>query len=151
MWIRLEKEGYAKFGWEPEEKEYFLNPMDRKYSYSFLIEDVNKKILMATFVSVYGDIIHSHCTYTSSGNRSLGLAKLVVMGYCLLGIKDGFKKWGGWFPKINNGSLILFLRLGVKIESMRDNTHLYASGDLKEMVDRAYELYMKEKVSSSGK
>ena len=134
-----------KYDWTVESKEYFLNPMDRKFSYSFLIENNNKEILILSLFSVYNRMIHNHCTYADEKYRNLGLAKLLLINLCTKASSDGFETYSGFFPKVNNGSLILFLRLGLKIDYMRNNTEIYGTCNLEEMANNAYRLYCKER------
>jgi hypothetical protein len=135
----------SKYGWSIENKEYFLNPMDRKFSYSYLIENKNRKILILSLFSVYTKTIHNHCTYSDKEYRNLGLAKLLLMNLCTKAIKDGLETYSGFFPKGNNGSLILFLKLGLRIDYMRNNSEIFGTCNLKEMANNAYKLYCKEK------
>ena len=62
------------------------------------------------------------------------------------GLKDGFEKYEGYWDKHNNGSLILHLKMGFKIEDMRKNEQLYLVGNLKEVRDRSLRLYRKLKI-----
>lgn len=134
-----------KYGWTPESKEYFLNPMDRKFSYSFLIENNNNEILILSLFSVYGKMVHNHCTYANGKYRNHGLAKLLLINLCTHAISDGFDTYSGFFPKSNNGSLILFLKLGLKIECLRNNAEIFGTCNLEEMAYNAYKLYCNEK------
>ena len=129
---------------EPKSPDYFLNPLDRKWEYSFVIEDMQKNIVFLNFSTVYGNIIHNHCTYTDRNYRSLGLAKLHIIKLCQLGLDKGFHRQEGIFDKNNNGSLILFLKMGFKIEKIRKESQVVMSGDLVEIRNRAMFLVQKE-------
>ncbi|MFW6371656.1 MAG: hypothetical protein ACOC10_10685, partial [Bacteroidota bacterium] len=63
--------------WSPKPEEWFSNPLDRKFRYSFLIRDEEDKIAFLNFTSVYGSgLLHNHCSYTGKDYRGMGLAKL---------------------------------------------------------------------------
>lgn len=131
-------------GWTEKNDEYFLKPMDRKFSYSYMIVDEKDEILNMTFNSIYGDRMHIHCMFTRDDFRKKGLTKLSVIKACQKGIDDGFETIGGFWPKNNNGSLVLFLRLGWTIEYMRNDVELFLKGNLREIVKNAMRLYIKE-------
>lgn len=137
-----------KYGWTVESKEYFLNPMDRKFSYSYLIENNNNEIISLSLFSVYGEMIHNHCTYVGEKYRNRGLAKLLLINLCYHSILNGFQTYSGFFPKENNRSLILFLRLGLKIDYIRNNSEIFGTCNLEEMALNAYNLYSREIKSS---
>ncbi len=67
--IRLEYK--SLYGWDIESREYFLNGMVDKWKYSFVIFNKNDEICFLNFSSVYGNIIHNHCTYAPKRNPKL--------------------------------------------------------------------------------
>lgn len=138
----VRREFNYKYGWQNENKEYFLNPLDRKFLYSYVIENEMKEIVFLSFVSVYGDRLHSHCTFTGKEFRSKGLAKLFLLKVCQKGIDDGFKTIGGFFPNTNNGSIRLFLKFGWQIQYMRNNIELFMLGTLNETAKNSMKSYL---------
>lgn len=133
------------YGWSEETKEYFLNPMDRKWLFSFLIEKgQGGEICFTSFASVYGDRIHNHFTYTRKDFRNRGLAKLHSIKLCQTGLDLGFTHLEEYIPKQNNDSIRLYLRMGRKIEGMRNGRELFLLTSLREVRDQTYRLYLEE-------
>lgn len=130
--------------WTPKSIEWFLNPMEKKWEYSYLIENHNKKICLLNFSSVYGEILHTHCTYVNKEYRNFGLNKLHKIKICQKGIDDNFYKYEGIWDKNNNGSIILYLKMGFKIENMRKSEQIIMMGDLYDIRNRAFNLYKKD-------
>lgn len=131
------------YGWSNETKEYFLNPMDRKWLLSFLIENNQTgEISFTSFASVYGDRIHVHFTYAKKGSRSLGLGKLHSIKLCQTGLDCGFTRLEGYIPKHNNNSIRFYMKMGWKIESMRNGQELFITADLKQVRDGTYKAYL---------
>ncbi|MFZ2322560.1 MAG: GNAT family N-acetyltransferase [Ignavibacteriaceae bacterium] len=131
--------------WDLKTKEYFLNPLDRKWDYSFVIEDKTNDIAFIQFASIYENKIHRHLTLTKKNYRSLGLIKLHQIKLCQLGIDNGFKEQEAFCDLNNNGSLIVFLKMGFKITGIRKEVQASISGDLKYIRDTTFRLYQKEK------
>jgi hypothetical protein len=131
------------YSWKPESKEYFLNGLVDKWKYSFTIVNNDEDIFFVNFSSVYGDIIHNHCTYAHKETRNLDLAKLHIIKLCQTGLDDGFKYQEGYWPKKNNRSIILFLKMGWEIESIRKETELFMKADLEKVRNQTYELVIK--------
>lgn len=133
------------YGWSEETREYFLNPMDRKCLFSFLIEkDQSGEICFTSFASVYDDRIHVHFTYAKEGSRSVGLGKLHSIKLCQTGLDHGFTRQECYIPKHNNNSISFYMKMGWKIESMRNEQELFLAADLKEVRDQTYRAYLKE-------
>lgn len=138
------------YGWSEETKEYFLNPMDRKWLFSFLIEKGQSgEICFISFASVYGDKIHVHFTYTKKEFRNLGLAKLHSIKLCQTGLDRGFTCLEGYIPKHNNNSIRLYMKMGWKVESMRNGQELFIGADLKKARDQTYRIYLEENANGS--
>lgn len=136
--IRLE---FSKsYNWSAENREYFLNPMKDKWKFSFCMTDERDEICFVNLSSVYNDIIHNHCTYVRKDKRNMNLAKLHMIKLCQTGIDNGFTEQEGYWPKNNNRSVILFLQMGWKIDSIRNNKDLKMKADLIFVRDRTYEL-----------
>lgn len=134
------------YGWNPESESYFLNGLDRKWDFSYSIEkNGDQEICFVNFASVYGDIIHNHCTYAKQKYRKMNFAKLHMLKLCQSGIDDGFSYQEGYWPKHNNGSLVLFLKMGWKIEEIRkQGSQVFMLANLIEVRDRTYQLLLKE-------
>ena len=141
--IRLEyKELY---GWNTENREYFLNGLTDKWKYSFTILNNKDEICFLNFSSDYGNIIHNHCTYARKETRSFNFAKLHIVKLCKTGLDNGFTHQEGYWPKTNNRSIILFLKMGWQIESIRNNKELFMIADLEKVRNQTYELIIGRK------
>lgn len=137
---------YSKeYGWTPVNEQFFLNPMIDKWKYSFVILNNTDEICFLNFSSVYGEIIHNHCTFARKDTRGLNFAKLHIIKLCQTGIDNGFTFQEGYWPKNNNRSIILFLKMGWQIESIRDDKELFMTADLEKVRNRTYELVISEK------
>ena len=137
---------YAKqYGWKPESKEYFLNGLNNKWKYSFTILNEKDGIRFLNFSSIYGDIIHNHCTYAHKDTRGLNFAKLHIIKLCQTGIDNGFTHQEGYWPKHNNGSIILFLKMGWQIEEIRNIADLFMKADLMKVRNATYNLVLQGK------
>lgn len=130
--------------WKPKPKEWFLNPMNRKWDFSFTIENINRQIILLYFASVYDAVLHGHCIYTDKNYRGFGLAKLLMIKFCQKGLDCGFIQYEGYVDKNNNGSILFHLNIGLKIENIRNNEQLFVTGDLIDIRNRAFDLYKKE-------
>lgn len=132
------------YSWKPESREYFLNGLVNKWNYSYTIMNSNDDIFFVNFSSVYDDIIHNHCTYAHRDARNLNFAKLHIIKLCQIGLDNGFKYQEGYWPKKNNRSIILFLKMGWKIESIRKDTELFMKASLEKVRNQTYELIINE-------
>jgi len=143
--VRME---YADaYGWEPESEAYFLNPMVRKFEFSYIIEEIkNNNICFLNFSSVYNDFLHLHCAYGSKTFRGANLAKCNHLIVCNSAIDSGIYKQDAYWPKHNNGSIILFLKMGWKIEDIRKNgTQLYMIADNTTVRNNIYKMLLNDK------
>ena len=136
----IRTEHSRNYGWNAESREYFLNGLNDKWKYSFTIIDENDKLCFVNFSSVYGDIIHNHCTYASKKTRNMNLAKLHNIKLCQSGLDNGFKQQEGFWPKNNNGSIILFLKMDWEIQSIRNNRDLLMKADLEKVRNKTYSI-----------
>lgn len=141
----IRKEYESVYGWKQESREYFLNPLDNKWKYSFVVMNNKEDLCFVNFSSVYGKIIHNHCTYARKENRNLNIAKLHNIKLCQTGIDNGFTRQEGYWPKNNNGSIILFLKMGWKIENIRNNDDLFMTADLEKVRNQTYYLVLNGK------
>ena len=141
--IRLEHRDI--YGWGPEQKEYFLNGLIDKWKYSFAILNEKNQICFVNFSSVYDKIIHNHCTYAGKDTRKFNFAKLHIIKLCQTALDNGFEQQEGFWPKNNNGSIILFLRMGWQIENIRNNRELFMVADLEKVRNQTYKLVLSEK------
>ena len=112
--IRTEYSGM--YGWRAEEKDYFMNGLVDKWRYSFAILDSAGRISLVNLSSLYGQSVHMHCTYTAPALRGLGLGKLHMLKLSQTTIDNGLNLMEGFWPKLNNGSVILHLQMGWKID-----------------------------------
>jgi Acetyltransferase (GNAT) family len=135
----------ALYGWETESREYFLNPMNQKFKYSFAIIDKNNEICFVNFSSVYSKVIHYHFAYARKDTRGLNLAKFHLIKLCRLCLENGYTKLEAYWPKNNNSSIILYLKMGWQIELLRNNRDLFMIADIKYVMNRTYELLISEK------
>jgi hypothetical protein len=146
----IRKEYNNVYGWDPEPEEYFLNPMIDKWKYSFAILDSNNNICFTNFSSVYGDVIHNHCTYAGGNSRGLGFAKLHMIKLCQTGMDNGFRFQEGYWPKTNNRSIILFLQMGWQIDKIDDSKRcVKMKADLEKVRNKTYSLLTKTQKSKS--
>jgi hypothetical protein len=139
----------SSYGWNVEPREYFLNGLDRKWDFSFAVEAISTGTLcFVSLSSVYGDILHIHCAYAAGKYRGASLGKLLNIKLCQAGLDAGFSRIEGYWPKQNNGSIILFLRMGWHIEDLRkQGTQLLLVADLMKARNQTYHLLVKERGS----
>ena len=128
--------------WKPKPKEWFLNPLNRKFDFSLVIEDFDGEIALLAFNSI-NNKLHIHFTYVKKKYRSMGLSKLHTIKLSQIGIDRGFQSYEGKADKQNTGSIILLLKMDYKIESMEDNGLISFIGDLKETLEKTYKEYCK--------
>lgn len=138
----IRREYSREYGWSEESREYFLNPLKDKFKFSLTILNEKDEICFVNFSSVYDKIIHNHCTYARKDTRSFNFAKLHIIKLCQAGLDAGFTHQEGFWPKTNNGSIILFLRMGWKIDSIRNNKELFMLADLEKVRNQTYELVL---------
>lgn len=138
----IRKEYETVYGWKQETREYFLNPLNDKWKYSFTIMNKNDELCFVNFSSVYGAVIHNHCTYARKDTRNFNFAKLHIIKLCQTGIDNGFTHQEGYWPKNNNRSIILFLKMGWEIAGIRNNEDLFMTADLEKVRNRTYSLVL---------
>jgi hypothetical protein len=127
------REHVDKYNWIEENKEYFLNPLVRKFDFSFLIEDINThEICFLSFSSQYEKSLHLHFAYGDKKYRNLGLAKYNQLKTCNEAYNSNLLELEAYWPIHNNGSIALFLKMGWKITDIRKNrTQLFMKADTK--------------------
>jgi hypothetical protein len=130
----------ALYGWEMESKEYFLNPMNQKFKYSFAIVNKNNELCFVNFSSVYNKAIHYHFAYARKDKRGLNLSKLHFIKLCQICLESGYTQFEAYWPKNNSSSIILYLKMGWQIESLRNNRDLFMIADIEFVRNRTYEL-----------
>lgn len=138
----IRREHESVYGWKQEKKDYFLNPLVDKWKFSFTIMNEKDELCFVNFSSVYDQIIHNHCTYARRDTRNFNFAKLHIIKLCQTGIDHGFTHQEGFWPKHNNGSIILFLKMGWKIENIRNNEELFMIADLETVRNQTYKLVL---------
>ncbi len=62
--------------------------------------------------------------------RNFNFAKYHIIKLCQTGLDNGITHQEGFWPKNNNGSIILFLKMGWEIQSIRNNKELFMTADL---------------------
>lgn len=130
------------YGWSAEPREYFLNALTDKWKYSYFILNNANEICFIGFSSLYGDRIHHHCSYARSDLRGFNLAKLHMIKLCQTALDSGFTNAQAYWPKTNNGSIILYLKMGWQIDSIRNNKELFMTANLPKVRNRTYDLLM---------
>jgi hypothetical protein len=138
----IRNEHFEVYGWKEESREYFLNPLNDKWKYSFMILNQKDEICFLNFSSVYDKIIHNHCTYARKDTRGFNFAKLHIIKLCQTGLDNGFTHQEGFWPKSNNGSIILFLKMGWKIQNIRNDQELFMIADLEKVRNQTYGLVL---------
>ena len=141
----IRREYQSLYKWKEEPREYFLNGLHDKWKYSFTVVNDKDELCFVNFSSVYDKIIHNHCTYARKETRSFNFAKLHIIKLCQTGLDNGFTHQEGFWPKNNNGSIILFLRMGWEIQSIRNDKELFMIADLEKVRNQTYELIIKGK------
>ncbi len=139
----IRKEYSTLYGWTAESKEYFLNGLCDKWKFSYVITDKNGRIGFINFSSVYGDRLHTHCSYAGKNTRNLNFAKLHMIKLGQSGLENGYTQQGGYWPINNNGSIILYLKMGWEIQSIRNDKEIFMIADLKKVRNITYELLIK--------
>lgn len=128
------------YQWQPVKETFFLNPMNNKWKFSFVILDNDNNIQFLNFSSIYSDHIHNHCTFAGKSSRGKNFAKYHIIKLCQTGLDEGFTYQEGYWPKNNNGSIILFLKMGWQITHIRDNKELGMRADLEVVRNKTYHL-----------
>lgn len=128
------------YNWQLLEKDYFINPLNQKFKYSFFIERIDtSEICFLNFSSMYGEVLHNHCTYAGQKYRGFNLAKYHIVYLCNTALKNNIILQEGYWPKHNNGSIVLFLKMGWKIEDIRKNgTQLFMLANNQFVRDNVY-------------
>lgn len=144
--IRLEYKNL--YGWNAETPEYFLNGLIDKWKYSFTILNRKDEICFLNFSSVYRDILHTHCSYAGKQTRNLNFAKLHMIKIAQTGLDNGYKQQSGYWPKNNNGSIILYLKMGWEIQSIRNDKELFMKADLVKVRNMTYDLLTLKKLNN---
>jgi len=142
----IRKEHSNLYGWQPESKEYFLRELDKKWDFSFSIEKIiNGEIIFIALTSVYDQALHLHCAYASREYRNLQLAKLHMIKSCQKGLDLGFRKHEGYWPKNNNGSIMLYLKMGFQIVDVcKNGQQLFMIADNEYVRNKSIKLYLSE-------
>jgi ribosomal protein S18 acetylase RimI-like enzyme len=117
------------YGWKEESKDYFLNPLVDKWKFSFAILDSSDNICMISINSRYIDKIHLHTVLVKNEYRKLGLSKYMLLKTAETAVDNGIYKLELFCQKNNTGALLLYLKMGFEIESIRDNNDLLLISD----------------------
>ncbi|GEM_PF-1096012 len=134
-------EYYQQYKWRKyADDNYLLNPLKDKFKFSFCIFDSDEEIRFLNFTSVLDGKLNNHLTFASKNTRRMNLAKYHIIKLCQTGLDCGYEKQVGYWPKINNGSIILYLRMGWEAASIKDDGILIMQADNAEVIRRAYKL-----------
>jgi hypothetical protein len=140
----IRREYGTEYQWHEEPKEYFLNGLVDKWKYSFAIFNSHDEICFLNFSSVYGNLIHYHFAYTRSDSRGFNLSKLHTIYLCQVCLENGFSKYEAYWPKNNNRSIILYLKMGWEIQNIRNNKDLYMTARIDKVRNQTYDLVLRE-------
>jgi hypothetical protein len=91
------------------------------------------------FFSVYGNVIHYHFAYTRKDMR-FNFSKLHMIKICQVCIENGFYRFEAYWPKNNNRSIILYLKMGWEIQNIRNNKELLMTADIEKVRNQTYQL-----------
>lgn len=136
---KIRNEFKSLYGWEKENKEYFLNPLVDKFKYSFVITDSLGSPCMISINSRYNDRIHLHTVLVKKEYRGSGLSKHMLLKTAETAIENGIPKIELYCQKTNTGALILYLRSGFEIESIRNNKDILLLADSEKTRKLCYE------------
>ena len=125
--VRLEYS--SKYCWTEEKPEYFLKDIPGKWKYSFAVFDKSGKICMVSINSLYDTSIHFHAVYTGKKFRSLNLTKFVLLKTADAALKNSIPKLELYCQKNNTSAIILYLKTGFEINSIRNNKDILLTAD----------------------
>lgn len=127
------------YGWEKENKEYFLNPLVDKWKFSFAILDNSDNLCMVSINSKYKDRIHLHTVLVKNEFRKLGLSKFMLLKTAETALENDVYKLDLFCQKNNTRALLLYLKMGFEIESVRDNKDLLLLSDSEKTRNMCFE------------
>jgi hypothetical protein len=107
--------------------------------------DVKSNIRFVNFTSISEGKLNNHFTFAHKNTRGLSLAKLHIIKLCQTGLDNGYAKQIGYWPKKNNGSIILFLKMGWEISRIREDDILIMEADNAKIVSQTYKLLSENK------
>jgi hypothetical protein len=130
------------YGWKEENDEYFLNPLDRKFDFSFMIEHIDTcKICFVSISSIYDNVLHLHSFFGSKEFRNFGLGKIIQLRMANEALVHSLSEMSAYTPRINNKSIILFLKMGWQIMEIRkNNTQIYLKADTKVVLNNLFKM-----------
>lgn len=118
----VRREHSALYGWSDEEESYFLNPMVRKWEFSFcIVRRSDDRIVFVGMTSVYGQTLHLHSQFAARECRGQGIGKLHLVYLCDTACEAGFEQIEAYTPKHNSAAVVFFLSTGWRIEDIRKN------------------------------
>jgi hypothetical protein len=143
-------DGYAEYvdvyKWRKfADDEYLMNPLQDKFRFSFCIMDTAEEIRFINFTSVLEGKLNNHFTFASKNTRGMNLAKYHIIKLCQTGLDNGYANQIGYWPKNNNRSIILYLKLGWQISHIREDGLLIMTADNAHIVSVAYNLLLGNK------
>lgn len=144
-------EYYDVYKWRKyADDDYLMNPLKDKFKYSYSIRDSNDEIVFVDFTSILEDMLNNHIVFASKNTRGMNLAKYHIIKQCQTGLDNGYTRQIGYFSKKNNGSIILFLRMGYEISHIREDGLIIAYGNNSEIILNTYNMLCRIKNSKSN-
>ena len=134
-------EYYDAYKWRKHaDDEYLMNPLKDKFKFSFCIIDSADEIRFINFTSVLEEKLNNHFTFASKNTRGMNLAKYHMIKLCQTGLDNSYAYQIGYWPKNNNRSIILYLKLGWQISHIREDGLLIMLADNAKIVSNTYNL-----------
>ncbi len=139
-------EYYDVYKWRKHADDtYLLNPLKDKFKFSSCILDSKDNICLVNFTSVLDGKLNYHFTFASKNTRNMNLAKYHIIQLCQRGLEYGYGHQAGYWPKNNNGSIILFLKMGWQISHIREDGILILLADNAKVIQQTYKLLTETK------
>jgi hypothetical protein len=143
------EECYDIYKWRKHaDDDYLMNPLKDKFKFSFCIFDSDDEINFINFTSVLEGKLNNHFTFAARKTRGMNLAKYHIIKLCQTGLDNGYTSQLGYWPKNNNRSIILYLKLGWQISHINDAGLLVMEAEHKVLIEKAYRLLTEMKPES---
>jgi hypothetical protein len=139
-------EYYDVYHWRKHaDDDYLLNPLTDKFKYSFCILNTKNEIKFVDFCSVLDRKLNNHFVFTSKDVRGINLAKYHIIKLSQTGLDNGINEHIGYFSNKNNGSIILFLRMGYEISHIREDGLIIAYANSEKVIANTYKMLTEHK------
>ncbi|MBZ0201450.1 MAG: hypothetical protein K8I03_00380 [Ignavibacteria bacterium] len=137
-------EYYDLYKWRRSADEaYLLNPLRDKFKFSFCIFDSHENIKFINFTSILEGKLNNHFTFADRDTRGMNLAKYHIIKLCRTGIDSGYPEQIGYWPRNNNRSIILYLKMGCEISHINEQGLLIMNADNAKVSESAYRMLQK--------